>query len=68
MIFVELAAKTTDRWLAALNAVDWECPETLEDVSLAKEAQPALQAAGSDRQIAGWPRWDDVKKELEMSR
>ena len=57
------------RRLAVLNAEDWESLvewlETLEDVSLAKEAQRALKAAGSDRQNAGWLRWDDVKKELE---
>ena len=57
------------RRLAVLNAEDWESLvewlETLEDVSLAKEAQRALQAAGGDRQAAGWLHWDDVKKELE---
>ncbi len=55
--------------LAVLNAEDWESLvewlETLEDVSLAKEAQRALKAAGDDRQAAGWLRWNDVKKELE---
>ena len=57
------------RRLAVLNAEDWESLvewlETLEDASLAKQAQRALQAAGGDRQAAGWLRWDDVKKELE---
>ena len=57
------------RRLAVLDAEDWESLvewlETLEDVSLAKEAQRALKAAGNDRQAAGWLRWDDVKKELE---
>ena len=57
------------RRLAVLNVEDWESLiewlETLEDASLAKEAQRALQAAGRDRQSAGWLRWDDVKKELE---
>lgn len=57
------------RRLAVLNAEDWESLvewlETLEDVSLANEAQRALQAAGGDRQAAGWLHWDDVKKELE---
>ena len=57
------------RRLAVLNAEDWESliewSETLEDVSLAKEAQRTLQAAGGDRARAGWLRWDDVKEELE---
>ncbi len=57
------------RRLAVLSAEDWESLvewlETLEDVSLAKEAQRTLQAAGGDRGKAGWLRWDDVKKELE---
>jgi len=57
------------RRLAVLSAEDWESLiewlETLEDVSLAKDAQRALQAAGGDRRTAGWLRWDDVKKELE---
>jgi PHD/YefM family antitoxin component YafN of YafNO toxin-antitoxin module len=57
------------RRLAVLNAEDWEAMvewlETLEDVSLAKEAQRALHTAGNDREAAGWLRWDDVKKELE---
>jgi hypothetical protein len=57
------------RRLAVLNAEDWEAMvewlETLEDVSLAKEAQRALHAVGNDRDAAGWLRWDDVKKELE---
>ena len=57
------------RRLAVLSAEDWESLvewlETLEDVSLAKEAQRTLQAAGGDRGKAGWLRWDHVKKELE---
>lgn len=55
--------------LAVLNADDWECVvewlETLEDVGLAKQARRALQAAGGNRQEAGWLRWGDVKQELE---
>jgi hypothetical protein len=51
-----------------LNADDWECLvewlETLEDFSFAKEARRTLQAAGGDREKAGWLRWDDVKEEL----
>ena len=57
------------RRLAVMDAEAWESLvewlETLEDVSLAKEAQRALKAAGNDRQAAGWLRWDDVKKDLE---
>ncbi len=57
------------RRLAVMDAEAWESLvewlESLEDVSLAKEAQLALKAAGNDRQAAGWLRWDDVKKELE---
>ena len=57
------------RRLAVLNAEDWEALvewlETLEDISVAKEAHRTLQAAGGDRGKAGWLRWDDVKEELE---
>lgn len=57
------------RRLAVLDAEDWGCLvewlETLEDISLAEDAQRTLQAAGGDRGTAGWLRWDDVKKELE---
>ena len=56
------------RRLAVLSADDWGCLvewlETLEDLSLAKEARRTLQAAGDDREKAGWLRWDDVKEEL----
>ena len=56
------------RRLAVLNADDWGCLvewlETLEDLSLAKEARRTLQAAGGDREKAGWLRWDNVKEEL----
>lgn len=55
------------RRLAVLNVEDGESLvewlETLEDVSLAKETQRTLQAAGGDRGQAGWLRWDDAKKE-----
>jgi hypothetical protein len=57
------------RRLAVLNADDWECVvewlETLEDVAFAKEARRVLNAAGRDRQKAGWLRWDAVRDELE---
>ncbi len=56
------------RRLAVLIADDWGCLvewlETLQDLSLAKEARRTLQAAGGDREKAGWLRWDDVKEEL----
>ena len=57
------------RRLAVLSAEDWESLvewlETLEDISVAKEAHRTLQAAGGDRAKAGWLRWSDVKEELE---
>ena len=56
------------RRLAVLSADDWGCLvewlETLEDLSLAKEARRTLQAARGNREKAGWLRWDDVKEEL----
>lgn len=57
------------RRLAVLSADDRESLvewlETLEDTSLAKAARRTLQAAGGDREKAGWLRWDDVKEDLE---
>jgi hypothetical protein len=54
--------------LAVLNADDWECLiewlETLEDIRSAKEALRALEAAGGNRERAGWLRWDNVSEEL----
>jgi hypothetical protein len=56
------------RRLAVLDADDWErlveWLETLEDVALAKQARRTLEAAGGDREDAGWLRWDEVKEEL----
>jgi hypothetical protein len=56
------------RRLAVLSADDWGCLvewlETLQDLSLAKEACRTLQAAGGDREKAGWLCWDGVKEEL----
>ena len=44
--------------LAVLSADDWEefigWVETLEDVQIARAAFAELQAAGGDRQKAGW--------------
>jgi hypothetical protein len=58
-----------DRRLAVVDADDWEALiewlETLEDIEAAHQALTELQAAGGDRQRAGWVRWDDVKDELE---
>lgn len=57
------------RRLAVLNADDWDCVvewlETLEDVDTAKQARRAFEAAGRNRQAAGWLRWDAVRDELE---
>jgi hypothetical protein len=56
------------RRLAVLESEDWHCLiewlETLEDVELAQESRRQLQAAGGDRDAAGWLRWDDVKDDL----
>lgn len=44
--------------LAVLNAEDWEALiewlETLEDISIIRHARAELQAAGGDRERAGW--------------
>ena len=54
---------------AIINAEDWEALiewlETIEDVQAAKQAVAELQAAGGDRERAGWLRWDEVKEEIE---
>ena len=53
---------------AIVNAEDWEALiewlETIEDVQAAKQAIAELQAAGGDRQRAGWVPWDEINKEL----
>jgi PHD/YefM family antitoxin component YafN of YafNO toxin-antitoxin module len=53
--------------LAIISADEWEAMiewlETLEDVELAKEAFAQLEAAGGDRERAGWLKWDDVKED-----
>jgi PHD/YefM family antitoxin component YafN of YafNO toxin-antitoxin module len=55
--------------LAVLSAEDWEALiewlETLEDVQTAREALARLDAAGGDRERAGWLKWEDVESELE---
>ena len=49
--------------LAVVSANDWEALidwlETLEDVQVARQAFAELEAAGGDRQRAGWLRWED---------
>jgi hypothetical protein len=55
------------RRLAVLND-DWEALvewlETLGDLQITRTAFAQLQAAGGDRERAGWLKWDDVKQEL----
>ncbi len=54
---------------AILSVDDWEALiewlETLEDVQVAQEALAQLEAAGGDRERAGWLRWDEAERELE---
>ena len=60
------------RRLAVIDAEDWESLvdwlETLEDISLAKEAQRSPARLRGDRGRAGWLRWDDVKEGTRMIR
>jgi hypothetical protein len=54
--------------LAVLGADAWEALiewlETLEDAQLARQAFEELQAAGGDRERAGWQRWDEAERDL----
>jgi PHD/YefM family antitoxin component YafN of YafNO toxin-antitoxin module len=54
--------------LAVVSADEWEAMiewlETVEDVQIAKRAFAELEAAGGERERAGWLRWDDVKEDL----
>ena len=54
--------------LAVLSAEDWEAMiewlENVEDMQIAQSAFAQLQAAGGDRSLAGWLKWDSVEKEL----
>lgn len=56
------------RRFAVLDAEDWEAlvawVEDLEDTQIARTAFAELNAAGGDRQRAGWLAWDEVEKEL----
>ena len=54
-----LAVVSADEWVAM---IEWL--EALEDIDLAKEAFAQLEAAGGDRERAGWLKWDDVKVDL----
>jgi len=51
-----------------LSAEDWkaliEWLETTEDIRVAGAAYAELEAAGGDRQQAGWLRWEDVEAKL----
>jgi hypothetical protein len=64
---VQYVTVGTERF-AVIDLKDWESLiewlETLEDVQSAKEAFAELNAAGGDRERAGWKRWDEVKEEL----
>ncbi len=55
--------------LAVMSAEDWEAMiewlETVEDLQIAQQAYDQLDAAGGDRDRAGWLKWDDVKDQLE---
>jgi hypothetical protein len=57
-----------DKRLAVVGLDEWEAMiewlETVEDVSVARQAYEELNAAGGDRERAGWLKWDDLKKDL----
>ncbi len=57
-----------DKRLAVVGLDDWETLidwlETLEDVEIAREAYDRLDAAGGDRERAGWLKWDEIKDDL----
>jgi hypothetical protein len=54
--------------LAVLGADEWEALvewlEDIEDVQVARKSFAALDAAGGDRQKAGWVAWDEIEKDL----
>lgn len=54
--------------LAVLSVADWEAlvewVEHLEDRQIARSAFGELEAAGGDRERAGWLPWEDAEKEL----
>ena len=53
---------------AVVSAEDWEALiewlETLEDAQIARQAFAELNAAGGDRQRAGWLKWEEVEDEI----
>ncbi len=53
---------------AVLSVEDWEALlewlETVEDADVARRAYEALEAAGGQRERAGWLKWEDVKAEV----
>lgn len=53
---------------AVLNADDWEALiewlETLEDISIVRDALAELKAADGDRQRAGWLEWERVSGDV----
>jgi hypothetical protein len=54
---------------AVVSAEDWEALiewlETLEDRQIARQAFADLNAAGGDRERAGWLEWDAVADEID---
>lgn len=54
---------------AVIEAEEWEALiewlETLEDLQVFREAYRQLEAAGGDREQAGWLRWEDIRDEIE---
>jgi hypothetical protein len=54
--------------LAVVDLDDWEAMldwlETVEDVTIARQAREQLREACGDRRQAGWLEWDSVKAEL----
>jgi hypothetical protein len=54
--------------LAVLGIEDWEALiewlETLEDLSVVREALAELRAAGGDRKRAGWLEWQSVSGDI----
>jgi len=54
---------------AVLSVDDWEALiewlETLEDLQVARQAFAELEAAGGNRERAGWLEWKAVAGEIE---
>ena len=55
--------------LAVLGVEDWEALiewlETLEDMSIVRQALAELRAVGGDRKRAGWLEWQSVSRDIE---